>query len=182
MWPAAKQKFTPAEFLEYCRQCVGHLNWEPDMVVLHNTAAPNLAQYAKSGGKKRMDSLENYYKGKGWKGGPHLFIGPDGIWLFNPLQHRGTHSPTWNGRAFGVEMVGDYDVDEFNSGKGLLVQRAAIEAIAILCYVFDIQTADIKLHKEDPETTHACPGKKVVKADFVAAVKKRKVELMGGKA
>jgi len=179
-WPAVKRLFTHEEFLAYCIERKDNMTWEPDKIVIHNTAAPNLAQYAKSGGIKRMESLEGYYKGKGWSGGPHLFVAPEGIYLFNPITARGVHSPSWNSSGFGIEMIGDYDRDAFDSGNGLNVQNHSVEAAAILAFVFGIQTANIKFHKEDPKTDHACPGKKVVKADFVAAVKKRKVELMGG--
>ena len=75
-------------------------------------------------------------------------------------------------------MIGDYDRDAFDSGNGLKVQNHSIEAAAILAFVFGIQTADIKFHKEDPKTTHACPGKKVLKAPLVAKIKARKIELM----
>jgi hypothetical protein len=38
----------------------------------------------------------------------------------------------------------------------------------------------MKLHKEDPLTTHACPGKKVSKPRFIQAVKDLLVQRHGG--
>ena len=86
----------------------------PSRVVLHHTAVPTVAQWA---GLRSMQGLQRYYAGKGWSAAPHIFVGPDGIWLFTPLKDVGVHAGTGNsgytnGRfwySIGVEMVGDYD-------------------------------------------------------------------------
>jgi hypothetical protein len=83
----------------------------------------------------------------------------------------GTHSPSWNKIALGVEMLGDYDKDEFDSGRGLKVHQNAVAAFATLSAVLGIDPDKIRLHKEDPLTTHACPGKKVNKNKFIQEVK-----------
>jgi hypothetical protein len=110
-----------------------------------------------------MTNLESYYKGLGWNGGPHLFVddGPDGIGLFNPLNRRGTHSPSFNAQYIGIEHVGDYNVEDDDSGAGLQVKTNGIIATAILCARLGIpvDAEHIKLHKEDPRTDHDCPGK-----------------------
>ncbi len=54
---------------------------------------------------------------KGWTAAPHIFVGPDAIWLFTPLKDVGIHAGTGNsgtsgGRfwySIGIETVGDYD-------------------------------------------------------------------------
>jgi hypothetical protein len=42
--------------------------------------------------------------------------------------------------------------------------------MATLCAVIGLDPATIKLHKEDPATTHDCPGKNVKKAEVIAEV------------
>lgn len=166
------KKFSPPEFAEYCKT-IGKQIWV-DRIVLHNTASPSLAQ--RPGGiltQQHIQNLKGYYEGLGWKGGPHLFVDAEGIWVFNPLDKHGTHSPSWNSISWGVEMLGDYDVEEFTSGLGLKVHRNAASAIASLMNLqgWGAPTeTNLRLHKEDPKTTHACPGKNVKKYSFILAV------------
>ena len=80
-----------------------------------------------------MVNFESYYKNEcGWNGGPHLFIDDRAIWVFNDLTKRGTHSPSFNASRFGIEMLGDYDKEEFNSGRGRKVRDNTVAAMAIL--------------------------------------------------
>jgi N-acetylmuramoyl-L-alanine amidase len=95
----------------------------------------------------------------GLEAGPHLFVDDKQIWVFTPLTLSGTHSPSWNKVAIGVEILGDYDKDAFNSGRGLKVQKDATAAIATLSAMLGVEPDTMRLHKEDPLTTHACPGK-----------------------
>lgn len=155
------------------------LRWDgafkPQGIILHNTAAPSLAQWAETGDRhiQRIANLKSYYQGLGWHSGPHWFISRNHITEFMNPTTRGTHSPSFNATHFGIEMVGDYDREEFNSGDGALVRDNAVFVMAYLCKRFGWDPARaIKLHKEDPKTTHACPGKKVVKADVVDAVRR----------
>jgi hypothetical protein len=148
--------------------------WKPRGIVLHNTAAPTLAQWVESGPKHdaRISNLQSYYEGLGWHGGPHWFVSRNWINEFsNPLR-RGTHSPSFNATHFGIEMVGDFDREPFDGGDGALVRDNAVYLMALLCKRHGFRPdTDIKLHKEDPATTHACPGKLVRKPDVIARVK-----------
>lgn len=148
--------------------------WKPIGIVLHNTAAPTLAQWAEQGEKHdaRIRNLQAYYEGMGWHGGPHWFISRNWINEFsNPLR-QGTHSPSFNKTHFGIEMVGDYDTEPFDTGDGALVRDNAVFVMATLCRKFGWDPAKvIKLHKEDPKTTHECPGKRVNKSNVITAVK-----------
>lgn len=171
MIQTVSQRFDPAGFAAY----VAMLDFEPggfkpDMVVLHNTAVPSLAQRPDGFTQAHMANLAGYYSGLGWKGGPHLFVDDHGIWVFNPLDKRGTHSPSWNSHAWGVEMLGDYDKEPFVSGRGATVRRYAVFAVAELLAKIGKIAADVKFHKEDPKTDHDCPGKHVDKSDFLASV------------
>jgi len=145
---------------------------------LHNTAAPTLAQRP-NGFTKQTHSQSRRVLSR-WKAGPHLFIDDKQIWVFTPLTLSGTHSPSYNKIALGIEMLGDYDKDEFDSGRGLKVQKNAVAAVATLSAMLGIDPDTMKLHKEDPLTTHACPGKNVSKARFVQAVKDLMTDRHGG--
>lgn len=156
--------------------------WRPSIVVLHNTGAPRLDQWhsdPKTGKvydpKQRLRNLASYYQGLGWQGGPHAFVADDLVWLFNPLWKRGTHSPSWNSFSWGVEMVGDYATEDFASGPGAKVRDNAVALVAALFGWIGVEPTEktLRLHKEDPGTTHDCPGKHVSKDDFLSRVKER---------
>jgi hypothetical protein len=174
-WPAVKKIFTAASFPKYLSGI------EPPawckFVTVHNTGAPDLKTYAGYAERKNpisdaqwLTNLEGYYKGLKWNGGPHLFITPNsqGICVFNDLTKTGTHSPSWNRQSIGVEIVGDFDHDAFDGGT----KSNVIAALAALHAWLDLQPDTIRFHKEDAATTHKdCPGKHVVKADLIRAVK-----------
>lgn len=146
--------------------------WRPSFMVLHNTGAPTLGQWHSVPGSTRMKNLENYFRNeRGWSAAPHAFVADDLIWPFTPFNARGVHSPSWNGVALGIEMVGDYDNDDPTQGAGLSVVNNTVALFGILHARLGIDPDTIKLHKEDPLTTHACPGRRIYKAEFIAAVK-----------
>jgi peptidoglycan hydrolase-like protein with peptidoglycan-binding domain len=154
------------------------LEWNGDFtpvgIILHNTAAPTLKQWVETGPQhdSRIENLKDYYKGLGWHAGPHWFVSRNWINEFMKPTTRGTHSPSFNKDHFGIEMVGDYDKEAFNSGDGALVRDNAVFLMAYLCNRFGWDPGKvIKLHKEDPKTDHDCPGRNVSKADVIARVK-----------
>jgi len=55
------------------------------------------------------------YEAKGWKSGPHLFVAPEGVWLFTDIGEQGIHANSGNKGSIGIEMVGRYD-DKIPSG------------------------------------------------------------------
>lgn len=148
--------------------------FKPAGIILHNTAAPTLAQWVEEGPshEARIKNLKAYYQGLGWHAGPHWFVSREHFTEFMDPRTRGTHSPSFNADHFGIEMVGDYDKESFDSGDGAKVRDNAVFLMAYLCSRFGWDPAKvIKLHKEDPKTTHACPGRNVVKLDIVTRVK-----------
>lgn len=173
-WPAIKLGFDQEGFRKYVRD-LPVSKWHPSMVVWHNTAAPSLAQWMKSAaqdkvagfipGITRIRNLEAFFRiNNGWSGCPHLFVANDLIWVMNPLTAPGVHSPSWNSISFGIEMIGDFDKEDDDSGEGLKVKNNAIFATAILCETFGIDPRlKIMLHKQDPKTTHDCPGKNIAR-------------------
>lgn len=156
-------------------------------VVVHNTGAPNLKTYRGYANRPSpisdaqwLRNLEGFYRDKQhWSAGPHWFVtpNPDGLLAFTPSTHPGVHSPSWNSKSLGVEMVGDYSVEPFDAG----VRDNAVALLAELHLWLGISPDTIRLHHEDPRTTHKdCPGKNVVKADIIAAVKAKMASMSAG--
>jgi hypothetical protein len=148
------------------------LKWKPSFMVLHNTGAPTLAQWHKVSGETRMQNLQDYFRGRGWSAGPHAFVADDLIWPFTPFTVPGVHSPSWNGTSLGVEMVADFATENPNAGAGLKVKQNTVALFAMLHAKLGINPDTIKLHKDDPLTTHDCPGHlmAIQKDAFIAAV------------
>jgi hypothetical protein len=133
--------------------------------------SPSLAQRPDGLTKVHIQNLESFYRDTNkWSAGPHLFIDDKQIWVFTPLTTSGVHSPSWNKQALGFEMLGDFSKESFSTGRGLAVRKNAVAAIAIVCSVLGIDPKTLKLHKEDTQTKHDCPGKNVVKAEVIAEV------------
>lgn len=189
-WPAVKQGLTQEEFRKYVT-LLEWSKWRPTRFVWHNTAAPSLAQWMSKAkedvgeglmpGTTRINNLERYFRdNNGWSGCPHLFIANDLIWVMNALTLPGVHSPSWNHISIGIEMIGDFSREDDESGEGFKVKQNTIFATAILCAELGIlpSTETIFLHKQDPKTTHDCPGKNIAvdKLDMIASV----AELMLG--
>lgn len=165
--PIVKKAFDLYQLKDYMDGLT--FDWKPSLIVWHNTALPTIQQWEKSyqqdlsnglePGITRINSLENYFKGMGWSAGPHAFAYKDKVWAFTPFNKKGVHSPSWNGIAIGIEMIADFDKEDDEHGIGLQIKNNTIALTAMLCEKLGLnpQTA-IKLHKEDPKTTHDCPG------------------------
>jgi|WetSurMetagenome_2_1015567.scaffolds.fasta_scaffold437902_2 hypothetical protein len=164
--------FKPEEFKTYVAG-LSWDDWQPEFIVLHNTGEPTLAQRPNGLTMDHIRGLEEFYRDEqGWSGGPHLFVDDaHGIWVFTPLTLPGVHSPSWNEVALGVEMLGNFDNEEFDSGRGAEVRDHAVAAVAILSAARGFDPATMRLHREDPLTDHHCPGDNVDKATFIQAVK-----------
>ena len=171
------QRFSPAEFADYAAH-VPLDAWRPDLVVLHNTAVPTLHDRPQGLSAANIQDLRQYYADvQGWSGGAAPVRGSGGDLERSILStRRGVHSPSWNARSWGVEMVGDFATEPFDAGDGLRVQTNAMDALAALFRRLGVATVtdtNFKLHKEDPKTTHDCPGRHVDKARVKAAVQAR---------
>src|SRR6266850_1981676 len=162
--------FRPQEFKDYV-STLTFGEWRPQFAVVHNTSSPRLSQWHSTPGEQRMRNLEEYYRDEQrWSAGPHLFIADDLIWVFTPLITSGVHSPSWNGISWGVEMVGEYEEEEFSPA----VRDNTVDALATLHAWRGLDPKTIRFHKEDPKTTHkTCPGRKVDKADLIARIAER---------
>ncbi|HEX8466978.1 MAG TPA: N-acetylmuramoyl-L-alanine amidase [Allosphingosinicella sp.] len=169
--PIVGISFDQDGFANYCKS-LSWTSWRPSFIVLHNTGAPNLAQRPNGFTKQHILNLEGFFRDtQKWSSGPHLFIDDKQIWVFTPLTTAGTHSPSWNRLAIGIEMLGDYAKDDFDSGRGLAVRKNTVCAMATLSAALGLDPESMRLHKEDQKTTHDCPGKNVSKVKIIAEVK-----------
>ena len=171
----------PEEFRQYVTS-LHFTAWRPQFVVLHNTALPTLADWHDVSGQERMKNLEHFYRDvQGWSAGPHLFVADDLIWVFTPLTTSGVHSPSWNSISWGVEMVGNFDVEEFQIGAGAAVRDNTVFALATLHALAGLDPETLHLHRDDLKTTHKnCPGGKVSKADLIGRSQEQMAQRNGG--
>lgn len=156
--------FTVDEFKAYLTAEVAPkmAAWRPRGVVLHNTG---LVPHWKPGTTpaeaiQHMRDMSVTWASppNNWSSGPHLVIDKDGqIVAATPLWMRGTHSPSFNFTHWGIEMVGDYDLEPFPDAQRDAVTSVIKALLRMLGH--DINADTFKLHKEDPHTTHKhCPG------------------------
>jgi hypothetical protein len=166
--------YTAAAFPAYVRTI--HLDlWRPQFAVVHNTQTPTLSDWHKRAAKEYLHDFECYYRDTmHWSAGPHLFIADDLIWVFTSLDTPGVHSPSWNAISWGVELVGDYDLEPLSEGT----RTNAVTALASLHALAGLDPGTLRIHKEDPKTTHTyCPGKNIVKADLIEWVSQRLAQM-----
>jgi hypothetical protein len=170
-FPIVGERFTPEEFRQKVKN-VDFTDFKPEFVVIHNTFSPTLEDRPNGFTKQHMKNLMEFFADEmHFKAGPHLFIDDNGIWIFNPLNLRGTHSPSWNKKSWGIEMLGNFDEEKFTSGRGAQVAENAVQAAAAMCMRLGVEASTIHFHKEDPLTDHKdCPGKTVDKEGFLKRV------------
>ena len=176
------QGYTQKEFSDFVKTLKWKV-WKPRFVVLHNTFEPTLAQWIHNGlgyndGHRRICNLNHYYHSKGWHSGPTLFIAPDLIWNACDLEQDGVHCSCWNRISLGVEMVGDFSSEEFDSGNGAKVRDNTIAALAVLHNALDLKPDNyamghhgLHFHHECIKDHHGgCPGTNVSKEDVVKRI------------
>lgn len=128
------KKFTPNAFAKY----VQNLPWrwwnrKIDRLVFHHTSSP-VEIWA---GSASMLHYWNLYRSRGWKVGPHIFVAPDGIWLFTDMRKQGKHAgPKGNPGSIGIEIVGNYK-DAPPSEKKICQNIAIVTKILLEKFHFD---------------------------------------------
>lgn len=147
-------------------------SWKAHGAVLHNTDLPRLSAWPGNTPvhqpvHQRLLNIAHGYDMKGWSAGPHMFIDTKTINLFTPMWQHGIHSPSYNHLYWGVEMVGNFDLETFPES----MHELALGAIRAMYDILDITPSadNFHFHKEDPATTHKhCPGANVgVKEDWI---------------
>lgn len=119
-----------------------------------------------------MENLEDYYEDDlGWSGAPHIFADEDEAWVFNPLNEPGTHAVSFNRNGLGIEMLGNYDVEDPSTGRGAQVLMFTARMTKLLLDFFKLDETAIRFHRDDPKTSKSCPGKRISKNMFLALVR-----------
>lgn len=170
-----RKKLSKKEFSEYVKtKDFGKL--APTSIVIHHTWRPTLDSWE---GGETIDALQRNYEAKGWNAGPHIFVGPDGIWLFTDMNEIGIHAGSGNGvwkksgkliygysvpggtlqsYSIGLEVVGNYD-DQVWEGE---VKKNALHCISELQKTLELDDNALKFHREFSQKS--CPGTMITKA------------------
>ena len=126
-----------------------------DKIVLHHTW-DTVKQWEK--GEVSARYYKKLYENKGWTAGPHIFVAPEGIWLFTDTRYQGIHANKGNEGSIGIEMVGRYD-ETYPKGK---IWKNTKTVLKLLLKKFDLKIKDIHFHREyNPDKS--CPGKLITK-------------------
>lgn len=148
-------------------------HWRPSHLCWHNTGEPDLTQWRHFGlghaaAVQRARNLNHYYAHQmGWHSGPHLFIAPDLIIVACDLEADGVHASCFNHVSIGIEMVGHYDVEDFENGDGNKVQQNSLAASAILSRALGLKPESLLFHRECLRDRKTCPGARIDKPTMV---------------
>jgi hypothetical protein len=171
--PFIGRRFSLAEFKDYLDDVqlssAANAFW-PRHVTLHHTAIPSLAMRPSGFSDQHLRNLRDYYQDKlKWSGAPHLFIDDQakGIIVFQRLDRRGVHAVAFNRSSWGIEMLGNFDLEDPGTGRGKEVYDLAIQAAALMTKRLGARPDSLRFHREDPNTNKSCPGWKVDKAKAI---------------
>lgn len=158
----------PVGFAAYLRG--ENLSWAKG-VTLHHTAAPSLAQRPNGFTIQHMRNLASYYGTElGWSAGPHLFVDEDQIFGLSPISAPGTHARSFNRSHIGIEVLGNYDHEDPDGGRGLECWKTAGRATAAILARLGLGVESVNFHRDDPLTSKTCPGRKVDRERFLDLV------------
>ncbi len=179
--------FQPDEFVDYVED-LDFPEPRPTRVFLHHTWRPTLEQWR---GRETIMAMKAYYERQiwedhdgrlheGWNAGPHLFVAPDGIWVFSDLRYDGVGVRGHNEGTRHLEMVGNYD-EKLPSGN---VLACTIAALGILHVRLGLDIQNLNFHRDF--STKTCPGKAVQKswiipqvAAWIETYREQKLEMLG---
>jgi hypothetical protein len=172
---------TAAELLAYL-EGLQFGAWRPRFVTMHHTGAPDLKTWR--GWQTRahpitdaqwMQNLAAYYAAPplNWHAGPHFFFTPSHYCVLSPPTARGVHAVSFNALSWGVECVGDFDSEPFDS----VVRARYVAGLAALHMALGLAPAPFQrgqrglhFHRDDPKTTKTCPGRHVDKAALILEI------------
>lgn len=144
--------------------------WRPSQICIHHTTPPSLAQRPNGFETQHMLNLRDFFLSKKphpWSAGPHWFVDDRACWAFSPMTAPGVHAKAFNKSAIGIEMLGDYDTEDPTTGRGRQVIDRTLSLVRELQQRFGIGEDGIVFHRDDPETTKTCPGRKIPKDWFL---------------
>lgn len=140
-------------------------------ITIHHTARPCLRTRTKGLTMVHMENIKDFYAiDKGWSSGPHLFADDDQLWGLTPLTEPGSHARSFNGTHVGIEVLGDYDVEEADYGRGWNCWNTCAAAVAVLLKEWDLPFDAVNFHRDDPKTDKTCPGRRISKKWFLDLV------------
>jgi hypothetical protein len=135
-------------------------------ITLHHTGVPSLAQRPRGFLPNHMTATQHYYqRTNGWSAGPHLFIDDDQCWGMTDFRQTGVHARSFNRMAIGIEVLGNYNEESPNTGRGINCWNTAASASrALLDWLgLEANLQTVLFHRDDPRTTKTCPGSLVQK-------------------
>lgn len=149
-----------------------NLSWVRS-ITIHHTAFPDLSMRREGLVIQHIKNIESYYRGKGWKAGPHLFIDDVDINGMSPLDAPGIHARSFNRDSIGIEVLGNYDKEDPFTGRGWkcwqLTARTTADLLKLLGFKANPKT--VLFHRDDPKTRKTCPGTKIKKEWFLGLVR-----------
>lgn len=143
-------------------------------VTLHHTGFPDLSMRPNGLTAQHIRNIQSYYEGtRKWDRGPHLFIDDHDINGMSPLTKPGIHAASFNSTSIGIEVLGNYDVDDPLSGRGFQCWNRAAKVTRLILDSINmpIDKRSILFHRDDPKTRKSCPGMNVRKEWFIGLVK-----------
>lgn len=171
-WTRTTQRpMTLSEFTHYAQADLAGCNPRLiSQIFLHHTWKPTIAEWR---GYATILAMKTYYQRQlwtdaqgrqrqGWTAGPHIFVAPDGIWLFTDLNRDGIGVKGHNAGTRHVEMVGDYD--QVPPTGDILHWTVAV--LALLHRAFRLPLETLAFHRD--VSTKTCPGSAVSKTDIIA--------------
>lgn len=144
-------------------------------VCIHHAAAPSLAQRKQGLLSQHVRNIAAFYKEeKGWRAGPHFFVDENEVFGMTPPDVKGIHAASFNGYSIGIEVLGDYDTEFHDSGRGRECwESAAITTSIILDWLgLTPNYSTVLFHRDDPKTSKTCPGLRVKKPWFLDLIYK----------
>lgn len=142
-------------------------------ITLHHCAEPSLAQRPTGLKAQHLENLKDFYQNdKGWSSGPHLFIDEDEAWGMCPFREKGVHAVSFNSSHIGIEILGDYDSEDPQSGRGLACWTTCFACVKVLLDWLGLPCNEdtVNFHRDDPRTNKTCPGTKVKKKWVIDAI------------
>ncbi len=167
---------------------------KPLYIVMHNTSEPTIELWMGWSVEKRQQYIHNvqdYYQHKlGWNAGPHFFVPPTPdpcAFGFSDLGTSGVHASCFNSDAIGIEHVGEFNKEAYDTGPGAIVRDNGIYLMALLHNRLGLQpepyaygVKGLHFHVECARDNHDCPGSHVHKADVIARIKAEMARLSAG--
>jgi len=100
---------------------------------------------------------------------PRLFLDEDEIFGKCDFRSKGIHAASFNSRSLGIEVLGDYDIEDPHSGRGLACCKNTAETVRLLLTWLGIKKSKttILFHRYDPKKTKSSPSKRIDKTWFL---------------